>query len=137
MPWGLHSHDCPWIESIGGNGCFPVSPARTPEPQSSTLQLGCFEDLQQPCGLGFSPTGNIKALHQIDGFGTFAWSEAMVKRISALRFANAKCLKAKQLHMLAGSLCKLLHDLALAPGGDVSQLPAFETPLGVLGGVAK
>jgi hypothetical protein len=60
----------------------------------------------------------------------------MIERIGAINFANAKDLKAKQLQMV-GYLCELVYDLALAPGDNVSQLPGFETPLGVFGGVAK
>jgi hypothetical protein len=111
-------------------------PSRTaPEPQP-TLQLGYFEDLQQYCGLGFSRSENIEALHQADGHGIFVWSEEIIERIGAVNFANAKDLKAKQLHMV-GYLCELVYDLALAPGDNVSQSPGFETPLGVFGGVAK
>jgi hypothetical protein len=101
------------------------------------LQLGYFEDLQQQyCGLGFSRSENIEALHQTDGSGIFVWSKEMLERIGAVNFANAKDLKAKQLHM-TGYLGELVYDLVLAPGDNVSQLPGFETPLGIFGGVAK
>jgi hypothetical protein len=87
--------------------------------------------------LGFSRKENIEALHQMDGCGTFAWStERMLERIGAVNFANAKDLKAKQLHM-AGCMCELAYDLALTQGDNVSQSPGFETPLGTFGGVKK
>ncbi len=72
-------------------------------------------------------------MHQTDGSGIFAWSTEMLDQIGTVNFANAKDLKAKQLHMV-GYLCELVHDLALAPGDDVSQSPGFETPLGIFGG---
>jgi hypothetical protein len=106
------------------------------EPQSSTLQLGYFEDLQQYCGLGFSRSENIQPLHQTDGSGIFIWSNEMLERIGAVNFAGAKDLKDKQLHMV-GYLCELVYDLALAPCDNVSQSPGFETPLGIFGGVTK
>jgi hypothetical protein len=89
--------------------------------------------LKQCCGLGFSRKENIEALHQTDGSGPFAWSPEMLERIGTVNFANAKDIKAKQLHM-AGCLCELVCDLALTPGDNVSQSPGFETPLGMFGG---
>jgi hypothetical protein len=61
------------------------------------------------------------------------FSKEMLERIGAVNFQKAKDLEAKQLHMV-GYLCELVHDLALAPGDDVSQSPGFETPLGIFGG---
>jgi hypothetical protein len=112
---------------------YKAYPSRTaPEPQPM-LQCGEFEDLKQYCGLGFSRKENIEALHQTDGSGLFAWSPEMLERIGNVNFANAKDIKAKQLHMV-GYLCELVYDLALTPGDNVSQSPGFETPLGIFGG---
>jgi hypothetical protein len=112
---------------------YKAYPSRTaPEPQP-ILQCGEFEDLKQYCGLGFSRKENIEALHQTDGSGLFAWSPEMLERIGTVNFANAKDIKAKQLHMV-GYLCELVYDLALTPGDNVSQSPGFETPLGIFGG---
>jgi hypothetical protein len=107
-----------------------------PAPLLSPQKRGHFEDLQQYCGLGFSRSENIEALHQTDGSGIFVWSKEMIERIGAVKFANANDLKAKQFHMV-GYLRELVYDLALAPGDNVSQLPGFEIPFCVFGGVAK
>jgi hypothetical protein len=115
------------------NKAYPSRSAPEPQP---TLQLGYFEDLQQYCGLGFSRSESIEALHRTDGSGIFVWSAEMLERIGAVNFQNAKDLKAKQLHMV-GYLCELVYDLALAPGDNVSQSPGFETPLGIFGGGQK
>jgi hypothetical protein len=56
-----------------------------------------------------------------------------IDEAGAVNFANAKDIKAKQLHMV-GYLCELVYDLALTPGDNVSQSPGFETPLGIFGG---
>ena len=63
----------------------------------------------------------------------FAWSKEALERIGAVKFSGAKDLKANQLHM-AGCLCELAHDLALAPIDDVSHSLGFETPSGAFGG---
>jgi hypothetical protein len=112
---------------------YKACPSRTaPEPQPM-LQCGEFKDLKQCCALGFSRNQDVEALHDTDGSGMAAWSPETLEQISLVHFPNAKDLAAKQLHMV-GCLCELVCNLALTPGDNASQLPGFETPLGVFGG---
>jgi hypothetical protein len=81
---------------------FPSVNAPVPDSQ---LQLGCFEDLEQYCALGFSwQDKSHQSLFATSGNGIFPWSDVMLHHIGEIKFPGAK-VSDHNISESAGSRC--------------------------------
>jgi hypothetical protein len=80
------------------NKVYPSRPPQNHSQRSNSDTLKTCNNIAVLVSLEVKTS--IEALHQTDGSGIFVWSKEMIEQFGAVNFANAKDLKAKQLHMV-------------------------------------